>query len=56
MSEVIMRLKGSHVKVKGGEYVQDLVRCGECSKKRACVMFEGMCDDNGFCSFGERDE
>ena len=30
MSEIIVKLTSDHIKVKGGEYVQDLVRCKEC--------------------------
>ena len=33
MSEMIIKLKQNHVKIKGCEYVQDLVRCGECKHK-----------------------
>ena len=29
MSEVIVKLTSDHIKVKGAEYVQDLVRCAE---------------------------
>lgn len=30
MSEVIVKLTSDRIRVKGGEYVQDLVRCREC--------------------------
>ena len=30
MKEAIIKLTSDHIKVKGGEYVQDLVRCKEC--------------------------
>ena len=30
MSEIIVKLTSDHIKVNGGEYVQDLVRCKEC--------------------------
>lgn len=35
--EVIVKMTTDHIKVKGGEYVQDLVRCQDCNKteKRA---------------------
>ncbi len=35
----------------------DLVRCRDCKKKRSCVTFDGICNDDGFCSLAEaRDE
>ena len=30
MSEVIVKLTSDHIKVKGGEYMQDFVRCQDC--------------------------
>ena len=30
MSEVIVKLNSDRIKIKGGEYVQDLVRCRDC--------------------------
>lgn len=36
--------------------VQELVRCRDCKRRKSCVTFEGLCDDNGFCSMGERSE
>lgn len=57
MKEVIMRLTSDHIKVKGGKYVQDLVRCGECKHKFYCCRGGIPTDDKGFCSDGEvRDE
>ena len=46
MSEVIMKLKGNHVKVKGGEYIQDLVRCVECRHRPVKEDADG--EDFGF--------
>jgi len=63
MSEVIVKLTADHIKIKGGEYVQDLVRCGECkywdvdnNREIYCSLLEGMCDigKDSFCSYGER--
>lgn len=60
MSEVIVRLKSDHIKVKGAEYVQDLVRCKDCNKHgtSACSMWDGMTtEDYMWCYYGEvRDE
>lgn len=67
MKEVIVKLTSDHIKVKGAEYVRDLVRCEDCNKteKRAteldghkyCSMWVGWVDDNFYCGFGEvRDE
>lgn len=53
MKEVIVRMKTDHIKVKDGEYVQDLVRCKDCRKKKTCIIHEGFCNDNAFCSCGE---
>ena len=54
MREVIVKLTSDHIKVKGGEYVRDLVRCKDCKWNSECRMLD---DDNGFCSDGEvRDE
>ena len=65
MREIIVRLTADHIKVKGGEYVQDLVRCKECKHWTKGDDTYGICyrcpntrqmryDD--FCSRGERDE
>ena len=32
MKEVIVKLTSDRIKIKGGEYVQDLVRCKDCNK------------------------
>lgn len=64
MSEVLMRLTSDHVKVKGGEYVQDLVRCSECKNRSKChenvhqtSIGQGLVYvPISFCSAGERDE
>ena len=64
MKEVIVRLTSDHIKVKGGEYVQDLVRCKECrhwemrnSPRGWCVVHQGYVSPQYFCADGEvRDE
>lgn len=72
MKEVIVRLTSDHIKVKGGEYVQDLVRCKECkyyTKRKFTdgsgeIWEEEVCDHHNltaptsddFCSYGERRE
>ena len=69
MSEVIVRLTSDRIKVKGAEYVQDLVRCKDCkhydkfSTWSACTYWSGdpyeqaSVNDDDFCSYGEvRDE
>ena len=72
MKEVIVRLTSDHIKIKGGEYVQDLVRCGKCKYKRInedgetryyyCALEDRpnrqwSVDDTDYCSWGEvRDE
>ena len=53
MKEVIVKMTSDHIKVKNGEYVQDLVRCKDCKNKKFCIIYEGLCDDNAFCSCGK---
>ena len=70
MKEIIIRLNSDHIKVKGGEYVQDFVRCKECK-----WWLDNLNEDNtdedyiecpfdgtrripkpdDFCSYGERE-
>lgn len=66
MTEIIVKLNDNHIKIKGGEYVQDIVRCKECKHWTNGDDTYGICyrcantrqmryDD--FCSYGEvRDE
>lgn len=56
MSEIIVKMEGDRIKLKGGQYVQNLVRCRDCKKKRSCVTFDGICNDDGFCSLAEARE
>ncbi len=58
MSEVVVKLTDRHIKVKGGEYVQDIVRCKECRHwtygKDLCTLHDmGMMADD-YCSYGEK--
>ena len=34
----------------------EIVCCGECRKRNGCVIFEGIADENGYCSMGERSD
>lgn len=65
--EVIVKLTSDRIKVKGGEYMQDLVRCAECKYKQQCrkavehITHEPTSVTIGYksvewCSYGERDE
>lgn len=60
MSEIIVKLNSDHIKVKNGEYVQDIVRCKECKWAEVCsqnvAMREtyDMYEKIDFCSYGER--
>ena len=61
MREVIVRLTSDRIKVKGAEYVQDLVRCGKCGNKSKyrdyCNLLDREIDPNDFCAYCEvRDE
>ena len=57
MKEVIVRLTSDHIKVKGAEYVQDLVRCAECKYYEAdwCYWRDEAITADDFCSYGERE-
>lgn len=63
MSEIIVKLTSDHIKVKGGEYVQDVVRCkeckhcvsGQCWKSDGLDKLDGNVADDDFCSRGERE-
>ena len=68
MREIIVRYNdgNDHMAVRGGEYVQDLVRCMKCKYARnienewICEHLSGMAglnvlvNDDDFCSYGER--
>ena len=61
MSEIIVRMNSDHIKVKGGEYVQDLVRCKECRYRNGekCQMRNNIAkrfpQADDYCSYGERE-
>ena len=61
VKEVIVRLTSDRIKIKGGQYVQDIVRCQDC--KHWVYNFNG-CSRNpctepwyatDFCNYGERE-
>ena len=62
MKEVIIKLNSDRIKVKGGEYMQDFVRCQDC--KHWVYNFNGCsrnpCTEPWYatdgCTYGERDE
>lgn len=64
MKEVIVKLNSDRIKIRGGEYVQDLVRCGECKHNvsdggaiMVCEHTDIPTEDDHFCGYGEvRDE
>ena len=62
MSEAIIKLTNDRIKVKGGEYVQDLVRCENCRKSHIdgktthylwCTEWGRSTDTFGYCERGE---
>lgn len=68
MSEIIVEME-DYLKIKGGKYIRDLVRCKDCKyldkgendseSWRECTAHFGKyfaVDENDFCSFGERAE
>ena len=62
MKEVIVKLNSDRIKIKGGEYVQDFVRCQDC--KHWVYNFNGCsrnpCTEPWYatdgCTYGERRE
>lgn len=65
MSEIIVKMD-KHLKLKGGEYVRDIVRCQDCKHWTKGDDVFGICHrcantrqmrHDDFCSYGEvRDE
>lgn len=61
MKEVIVKLTSDRIKVKGGEYMQDFVRCQDC--KHWVYNFNGCsrnpCTEPWYatdgCTYGERE-
>ena len=51
--EVIIDVGDNLMELIGCEYKGELVRCRECRKKYSCVTFEGIGNEDGFCSMGE---
>lgn len=60
MAEIIVNMKSDYIKVKGGEYKQDLIRCKDCKyflpvnnapSECASTGLDVMEDD--FCSYAE---
>lgn len=61
MSEIIVKYNdgNDHMAVRGGEYVQDLVRCKDCRWYKdfdGCFFSTDGVDEDDFCSYGERRE
>ena len=62
MKEAIIKLNSDHIKVKGGEYVRDFVRCQDC--KHWVYNFNGCsrnpCTEPWYatdgCTYGERSD
>ena len=54
MSEIIVRLKDNRIKITGGEYVRDLVRCKDCKHFAYCE--NDCCLPENFCSQGEKED
>ncbi len=54
MAEIIVKYKDdtNHMKIKGGEYVQDLIRCKDCKIRNQCFRSIAA-HDEGFCSNAE---
>jgi len=60
MSEIIVKMKSDYIKIKGGEYIRDLVRCENCKwyipvnnapSECASTGLDVTADD--FCSYAE---
>lgn len=59
MSEIIVEMK-DYLKIKGGKYIRDLVRCKDCKRFDTgyCVLpfIGGKVNPNHYCGYGEREE
>lgn len=62
MSEIIVEME-DYIKIKGGHYKQDLIRCGECENCEIRNNEEGYChthamtvSDDYFCADGVKGE
>ena len=63
MSEVVVKLTSDRIKIKGGEYVRDLVRCRDCKNYRPdldppyerCRHWLNDVEPDDYCSYGERE-
>lgn len=62
MSEIIVEME-DYIKIKGGHYKQDLIRCGECkhceqknNEEPYCHQHGMVTEDQYFCADGERGE
>lgn len=44
------------IDITKGVYKERLVRCRDCRKKYACITYEGIANENGYCSLGETSE
>lgn len=58
MSEMIVKLNADRVKLKGCEYIRDLIRCIQCryAQNKVCSHpnNNGCCiDDNHYCGYAE---
>jgi hypothetical protein len=62
--EIIVKMD-KHIKIKGGTYKQDLIRCKDCKHRQVKgegmthwygCLWRGSCNDDDFCNYGERAE
>jgi len=61
--EIIVRLRQDCIKLKGGTYVRDLVRCRECKRRDddyVCYKWASIDEcphvkPDDYCSYGERE-
>ena len=60
MAEIIVNMKSDYIKVKGGEYKQDLIRCKDCKYFLPVNNAPSECGSTGldvmeddFCSYAE---
>ena len=52
---VVVKMKDDHMKVEGGEYIQDLVKCEECVKCGFCAI-QAMAKKIRYCSLGKEND
>ena len=54
MKDIVVRMKSDHIKVKDGEYIQDIIPCTKCDKRTICEHYRFS--NVEWCSLGVEEE